>query len=163
MPTEAMLDSDKSKKFTFIDLKKSNLMETEAKINRSNIISINIKSESRKETEEDEAYEFGYPIKRKKLPPPAIYQKKEYKKEVAGIVLEVEDISVNCEIYLERGNVEINLPISLFPEKVHYGMLISLSLDEFSGIRCPVIKVRYPPKMALNEGKEEMDALIAEL
>jgi len=163
MPTEAMLDSDKSKNFTFIDLKKSNPKETEAKINRSNIIPINIKPKSRNETEEDEAYEFGYPIKQKKLSPTATYQKKQYKKEVDGIVLEVENISVNCEIYLESGNVEINLPIALFPEKVHYGMPISLSLDECSGIRCPVIKVRHPSKMALNEGKEKMDALIAEL
>lgn len=64
------------------------------------------------------------------------------KVEINGAVLQVEDESVLCELYGETALVQISLPRSLLPEDVRYGMPISLSIDETSGVRRPVIRKR---------------------
>lgn len=161
MKTNSALDTSES--YTLINSKENRSRSTEAQINKSGLVLIHIDPQLRNETEEDKADEYTYPGASKETSRAEACVGKQYKKEVDGIVLSVEDVSVNCEIYLENNNGEIILPKSLFPENVYYGMPISLSLDESSGIRRPVIKVRHLSHEAVAKGKEEMDALVSEL
>lgn len=87
----------------------------------------------------------------------------EYKNDVNGSVLRVEDVSVICELYLNEESVEINLPRSFFPDNVYYGVPINLSIDESSGFRTPVIKIRQVSEDTKNISKEEMEDLINKL
>lgn len=80
--------------------------------------------------------------------------------EVNGSVLAIDEANATCEIYLRRGNTEIYLPLNLFPEPPIYGMTFSLSVDEASGIRQPVVKLRKPNLENLSDDNKKMDALI---
>ena len=81
------------------------------------------------------------------------------KNEIDGCVLAVEDFFVECEIYLKNSQLQLRLPKVYFPNDVHFGMPIKLSLDETSGSRCPVIKKR--PFFATDS--KEIEALVNEL
>lgn len=81
------------------------------------------------------------------------------KKEVDAVVIAIHDVSVICEVLLDTENVEIQLPQALFPKKPHYGMPISISLDDSSGYTVPIVRVRS----VLGESQEYDKTELAEL
>ena len=82
--------------------------------------------------------------------------------QVSGVVLQVDEMSVKCELYLGASNVEVQLPRALFPEKISYGLPISLEMVEDNGIRQPQITVRKADTKKLKELKAEIAAILEE-
>ena len=82
------------------------------------------------------------------------------KKEVDAVVIAIYDVLVTCEVLLGSENVEIQLPLALFPQKPYYGMPISISLDDSSGYTVPVIRVRSVPEESQEYNKTELAELI---
>ena len=83
------------------------------------------------------------------------------RESVSATVLRDEDISVLCEVEMHAGTVHINLPKSLFPAKLYYGMPISIRFEEeASGIRKPSISLRQIDDELLQQENEEMRALV---
>ena len=79
---------------------------------------------------------------------------------VPATVLRAEDVSVLCEVELQAGSIHINLPRSLFPAKIHYGMPITIRFEEKqSGIRKPSVSLRQIDTELLREENEEMRSL----
>jgi hypothetical protein len=85
------------------------------------------------------------------------------KQEVDAVIIAVDDVSVVCEVLLESGNIEIQLPKALIPNKPFYGMPVSISLDESSGYTAPVIRKRVVADESPNFSKEELTALVDSL
>lgn len=85
------------------------------------------------------------------------------KSEINGSVIQVQNVSVKCDIYSANHEQIIHLPKSLFPSDVKIGMAFTLSLDNSSGIRRPIVKTRPLSENLLNKGKDEVAALINEL
>lgn len=82
------------------------------------------------------------------------------KQSVEGSVIGLEEASIICEIQLERGLVRIALPRTFFPSDVSYGSPISISIDESSGVRRPVVTLQKLDADQLKDGNEEMAALV---
>ncbi len=85
------------------------------------------------------------------------------KQEVDAVIVAVEDVSVVCEVLLESGNIEIQLPKALIPKKPFYGMPVSISLDESSGYTVPVVRERAVADESQDFSKEELAALVDSL
>ena len=85
------------------------------------------------------------------------------KQEVDAVIIAIEDVSVVCEVLLESGNIEIQLPLALVPQKPFYGMPISISLDESSGYTVPVVRERAVADEPQDFSKEELAALVDSL
>ncbi len=90
-------------------------------------------------------------------------RKPAHKQEVDGVIIAVEEVSVVCEVLLESGNIEIQLPKVLIPNKPFYGMPVSISLDESSGYTVPVIRERAVADESQNFSKKELTALVDSL
>ncbi|MDX5333501.1 MAG: hypothetical protein LPK58_05590 [Gammaproteobacteria bacterium] len=85
------------------------------------------------------------------------------RRSLDGNVLEIDEVTVNCELYDGNRLKEIQLPRSLFPENVHYGMAITVALDETGGTRRLVVQEREPNAERLREGLDEFNRLIERL
>lgn len=82
--------------------------------------------------------------------------------KVSGAVLQADEMSVKCELYLNASHVEVQLPRILFPEKISYGLPISLKMVEDDGIRQPRITVRKADTEKFKELKAEIAAILEE-
>lgn len=85
------------------------------------------------------------------------------KSTVDGSVIGIDDASVKCELYLERGIVAINLPKVFFPPGIEYGAPVSIAMDESDGIRKPVVTMRRINPDALEAESREIDAIVDSL
>ena len=84
-------------------------------------------------------------------------------RSVDGVIGKYDDVSVTCELRLATGTVAVQLPRSLFPEELRYGLPISLSLDEVGGIRRPVVAVRRVAPEAVADLAREFDDVLSKL
>lgn len=82
--------------------------------------------------------------------------------QVSGVVLQADETSVKCEIYLDASNVQVQLPRALFPEKISYGLPILLEMIEDRGIRQPRISMRQADTEKFKELKAEVAAILEE-
>lgn len=85
------------------------------------------------------------------------------KEEVDATILQNDDISVSCEVNLQAGQIHINLPRSIFPEKIYYGMPVIISYKEVSGMRQPIITPRNINIESMQKENNEISAIIEKL
>jgi len=86
-----------------------------------------------------------------------------FKNEVDGTVLQLNGDSIECEVYTREQNRIIHLPKGLFDFEPKIGQPFSLSLDNSTGYRRPLIKLRALNKGMMTEGNDEMAALVNDL
>lgn len=101
---------------------------------------------------------------------PSIKKKltKKTKSEVMGSINNIEEHSVVCEVYLDEAQnrtIKIKMPRKFFPEEIHQGSPVLISLEEdSSGIRRPRVDLRKPIKTDLMKHEDEkLEELIQEL
>lgn len=83
--------------------------------------------------------------------------------KINGSIIQVQETSVKCDIYTKNHEQIIFLPKSLFQIDVKIGTPFTLSIDDSSGIRMPIIKTRQLAEDLANKGKDEVAALIDDL
>lgn len=88
---------------------------------------------------------------------------KKNKNYVEGVVTSHDETSVKCDLIVNEKNISIQLPRSLFPEKIFYGLPINLEIINESGFRKPLITIRGINQR--NNGKiaEEFDLILGKL
>ena len=91
------------------------------------------------------------------------HQKTSQKNEVDGTIIRVEDISFQCALSLQSKEIIVQLPKIFFPQDVKTGTAFNLSMDEHSGLRRPVVKIRPPKKEKVECGNKALELLISEL
>lgn len=85
-------------------------------------------------------------------------------RSVEGVIAGIRDESVTVECSTPNGPVEISLPPSLIPDSLlKYGQPVSISLDETSGYRRPVITERRIERLPTFLGQEAIDDWIKSL
>ncbi|MDO8863717.1 hypothetical protein Q6D67_18655 [Haliea sp. E1-2-M8] len=77
---------------------------------------------------------------------------------VMGSVIDVDDWSVRCEVEMEGGLEQLQLPRSLFLEHVEYGSRLKISVDQNDGFKAPVIEVVREEDL-WSETEEYLEAL----
>lgn len=85
------------------------------------------------------------------------------KNQVSGTVLEMDKVTVKCEVCSNNQNRIINLPTALFKDHVTIGMPFTVFLDETSGYRRLLVKDRAINEEIRQKGNDEMAALVNEL
>lgn len=91
------------------------------------------------------------------------HQRTFQKNEVDGTIIRVEDTSFQCALSLQSKEIIVQLPKIFFPQDVKTGTAFNLSMDEDSGLRRPVVKIRPPQKEKMERGNKELELLISEL
>ncbi len=82
--------------------------------------------------------------------------------QVAGAVLQVDGVSVKCELQVDARNVQVQLPRALFPETISWGQPIWLKMIEVDGIRQPIITIRQADAEKFKGLKAEIDDILGE-
>lgn len=82
------------------------------------------------------------------------------KNYVEGVVLSNDEISVRCELTVNGKVVEIQLPRSLFPESITYGLPINLKMVDEGGIRRPLITLRKIDDNSTANIADEFDSIL---
>ena len=91
------------------------------------------------------------------------HQKTSQKNKVDGTIIRVEDTSFQCALSLQNKEIIVQLPKTFFPQDVKIGTAFNLSMDEHSGLRRPVVKIRPQKKEKMECGNKELELLISEL
>lgn len=88
---------------------------------------------------------------------------KKSKNYVEGVVTSHDEISVKCDLIVNEKNISIQLPRSLFPQKIFYGLPINLEIINESGFRKPLITIREINQKNNKKIAEEFDLILGEL
>ncbi len=84
-------------------------------------------------------------------------------KKLNGCVLQVDEASVQCEVYVVDKTVNLRLPKSVVPENIKFGSPISITIDETNKYSRPIVSLREPDKSKMKQFTEKMDELINSL
>lgn len=88
---------------------------------------------------------------------------KKTKNFVEGVVVSYDEGSVRCNLDVSGKITSIQLPRSLFPENIRYGMPINLEMINESGFRKPLITIRKIDVKSAEKVAEEFDSIIKAL
>jgi hypothetical protein len=83
------------------------------------------------------------------------------RKQVDGVVITYDEASVKCELNIGERVVSVQLPRALFPEKIQYGLPISLEMSEEGGFRKPKISTRQIDENSTSEIAAEFDSILS--
>ena len=78
------------------------------------------------------------------------------KNQVNGTILEVDQVTVKCEVYSNNQNRIINLSKALFKDQATIGMPFTVFLDETSGYKRLLIKDRVINEDIRQQGNDVM-------
>ena len=73
-------------------------------------------------------------------------------------ILAIDDGSVMCEVFSSGGAMRVSLPRSYFPEKLVFGMPMSIGVVEVEGVRQPVVRLRQQ-----RNSNDELDSELSDL
>lgn len=93
-----------------------------------------------------------------KQPTPVVQAK--LKNSVEGVIINENEATVKCELYVDHRSVIVQLPRAIFPESIYHGLPIALEMIEDSGIRKPKISVLEIVKKDTAKISAEFDAII---
>lgn len=123
---------------------------------RQSLLSPALKHSTEEELGIPTAKIFSFPIEKPYINV-APAQAKNY---VTGVIVSYDEISVKCEMNVDEKVVSIQLPRSLFPEVIHYGLPINLKVIEEDGFRRPVITLRKIDEKSTADIAAEFDSIL---